>query len=513
MPRLARNILANFGGQAATTLVAFIAVPLYLKFLGPDGYGLVSFILVLQAMTGLLDFGLSATANREVSRYIAQDRNANERRVLARTLETFYAATAIAIFAALAAATPWLSTRWFESSQLSPETIRTCLLIAAASIALRWPTAAYQGILRGAEQQVTLNVVTSSVALLRGVGSVLVLLLVARSVVVFYWWQLAFAFVELAICAIAVQRHGMGFTGSGGSFDPRLLRGLWRFSLNVGGMSMFALVLKQIDKLIVSYLLPISHLGYYNAASLASNGLSKVGQPIQTAVFPRLTQLHERGEQEAVARTFHHAVQLTALLTAPLACALIFFSGDVLRIWTRDAALASSASGALSVLAGAMLLNGMMSVPFSLMLASGMTRLPLAMNAAGAVLLTPITWILTQRHGLLGASVGWLLFNLTYFLIVPPVMLRRLLPGHYSTWLTRDTLPFMAAGLATFGAASWLVTDASVAAKVGAAGTALIAYGLVVLAATPELRSAILDGRNQPVRARLRALLAGEWNR
>jgi O-antigen/teichoic acid export membrane protein len=344
------------------------------------------------------------------------------------------------------------------------------------------------------------------------VGSILVLLVVARSVVVFYWWQLVFALVELVICVVAVQRYGLGFTGRAGAFDAGLLRGLWRFSLNVGGMSMFALALKQIDKLIVSTVLPISYLGYYNAATLASNGLSKVGQPIQTAVFPRLTQLHERAERESVATTFHHAVQLTALLTVPLACGLLFFPAEVLWMWTHDSALVSNASGALAVLSGAMLLNGMMSVPFSLMLASGMTRLPLAMNAGGAVLLTPITYVLAQRYGLLGASVGWLLFNVMYFLIVPPVMLHRLLPGNYGAWLTRDTLPFIAAGLASFGAAKWLAADAALPLKVGAAGMALVVYGIVAIASTPGLRRAILAGRDRPLAAQLKALFAGKWS-
>src|SRR6185503_20314327 len=87
---LRRNILANFGGQAATTIIAFVTVPLYVRYLGTEGYGLVSFMLTLQALTSILDFGLSTTANREVSRYLAQNRGASERSSLVRTLEVFY---------------------------------------------------------------------------------------------------------------------------------------------------------------------------------------------------------------------------------------------------------------------------------------------------------------------------------------------------------------------------------------------------------------------------------------
>src|SRR6266545_2708348 len=183
MSLLKRNIFANFGGQAAAAVIAFITVPLYVKFLGTAGFGLVSFLLALQALTAILDFGLSTTANREVSRYLAQQRSEHDRRTLVRTLEVFYYGTGALIFLSFAAAAPWLSTNWFETREFDAHTLRTCLLIAGASIALRWPTALYQGVLRGSEQQVALNLVSTLVALVRGVGTILVLLFIARTVV------------------------------------------------------------------------------------------------------------------------------------------------------------------------------------------------------------------------------------------------------------------------------------------------------------------------------------------
>lgn len=503
MSVLKRNILANFGGQAALTIIAFVTVPLYLRFLGAEGYGLVSFLLALQALTGIIDFGLSTTANREVSRYAAQQRPAADRQDLVRTLEVFYVGTGALIFVALAAMTPWLSTRWFETSSFSAATLRTCLLIAAASIALRWPAALYHGILRGTEQQVRLNLVSSTTALVRGVGSILVLLFVARDVVVFYWWQLAFSGVELAAYLAAASTSVGGFTGRGGAFRWELLAGLWRFSVRVGALSLFALVLKQLDKLVISTLLPIAQLGFYNAANLAANGIGKAVQPVQTAVFPRLTQLHER-QDETIAPTFHRTVQLTAFLSVPLAAALAFFPTDVLWVWTRSAELAAQASVALSVLAAAMMLNSMMSVPFSLQLAAGLTWIPLATNALGAVTLAPLIYWLVKTRGLTGGAYAWLIFNAVYYVVVPPVMFRYVLTNreHYRRWLTQDTLPFMVCGVAFFGAARLLAGDATLAVKVALAAAALAAYGATMLAVIPGLRDSLASS---PAALRLRA--------
>jgi O-antigen/teichoic acid export membrane protein len=498
MSLLKRNIFANVGGQAAAVVIGFITVPLYVKFLGTAGFGLVSFLLALQALTAILDFGLSTTANREVSRYLAQDRAEEDRRTLVRTLEVFYYGTGVVIFVMFAAAAPWLSTNWFQTTEFDARTLRTCLLIAGASIAVRWPTALYQGILRGSEQQVALNLVTTLAALVRGVGTILVLLFVTRTVVAFYWWQLVFSAIEIAVCVAAVSLGNAGFSGRGGRFEWPVLQAVWRFSTRVGGLSLLAVVLKQVDKLLISKVLPLSHLGFYNAANMGSNGITKVAQPIQTAVFPRLTQLYERQDWVGLARTFHNCCAITAFVAVPCAAVLLFFPADVLWLWTRNAELTAHASPALSILAGAMMLNSMMSVPFSLQLAAGLTMLPLVTNGIALVVMAPMIFLLTRTYGLTGAAYAWLIGNALYYIIVPPIMFRRVLKGHYQAWIIRDTLPFLAVGVGAFGAARWLVGEGNLTMKVTAATAGLLAYTVLTIGVNANLREAVL--RSLPIR-------------
>ena len=491
--RLTHNVLANYGGQAVSTVVALITVPLYLHLLGIEGYGLVSLLLVLQAVTVVLDFGISTTANREVASYIAQERPRQDRLDLVRTLEVFYYGTAVAIFLSFAVLSPWLASNWLTRTAFDSETVRTCLLIAGASIALRWPTSLYQGILRGTERQVVLNVITSASTLVRGIGSILVLAFISRSVVAFYWAQLLFSFVEVAIGVAAIRWSGDGFEGPGGRFDSVLLRRLWRFSVNVGGLSLFALILKQFDKIVISSLLPLTQLGFYNAASVASNGLTKFAIPVQSAVFPRLTRHQQRGDDPELARTFHAAVQGITFLTAPLAFILIFFARDVLWVWTRNADLAAAAGPPLSVLSAAILFNTMMSVPFSLLLACGLTWLPLAMNGAGVVVLAPLTFWLVKTHGITGAAVSWLVFNILYYLIVPHVMFRHVLRGEYRAWFVRDTLPFTIVPLVCFGLAWRASAGGPLLLKASLAAVAGLVYVSVILGTNRSLRQTLLS--------------------
>ena len=65
---LKKNIAANFSGSIWQSLMSLAFVPLYIKFMGIESYGLIGIFATLQAMFVLLDMGLSATLNREMAR-------------------------------------------------------------------------------------------------------------------------------------------------------------------------------------------------------------------------------------------------------------------------------------------------------------------------------------------------------------------------------------------------------------------------------------------------------------
>ena len=66
---LKRNILANYASQLYVTIIGIVMVPLYIKYMGSEAYGLVGFFSMLQAWFGLLDMGLTPTMSREAARF------------------------------------------------------------------------------------------------------------------------------------------------------------------------------------------------------------------------------------------------------------------------------------------------------------------------------------------------------------------------------------------------------------------------------------------------------------
>ncbi len=66
---LKSNIAAGYASQLWTALIGIVLMPLYLKYMGSEAYGLVGFFVMLQAIFIMLDLGLTPTVAREAARY------------------------------------------------------------------------------------------------------------------------------------------------------------------------------------------------------------------------------------------------------------------------------------------------------------------------------------------------------------------------------------------------------------------------------------------------------------
>jgi O-antigen/teichoic acid export membrane protein len=345
---------------------------------------------------------------------------------------------------------------------------------------VRWPIELYTGVFRGLERQTYLNAVASGASLVNALGAVIILVFVSRTLTGFLIWQVGGSALELAAMAWLSWKLLKGESKHVPVFDTGILKTIWRFSATMTGVSFLAIILKQLDKLIISKLLPLSQLGFYSAASAASQGLVNIINPISKASFPRFSSLIASGEDKALARTYHNASRSMAFGVTPAAMALIFFAQDILLVWTRSPAVAEHSHGALALLSLASLLNCFMGPAQSLNMASGHATIPLWTNLTGVLVLAPMSAYLITHYGILGAGYSWVVFNLGYFLIVPHFIHRRTLPGHLKSWYLKDILPFILLGLVLFPPAAWISSHwAHPWARLCALGATILIYGII----------------------------------
>ena len=495
MTKLRNNIIANFGGQAWAMVMGVAFVPIYIRVLGIEAYGLIGFFLSIQAFFLILDLGLSATLNRELARDSHSDAPADVKRDLVRTLEWIYWPTGLLIAVGTFAASGPLASSWLRPVSLTIDQAAYAITLMGLSAALQWPCGFYSGGFRGLERQVMLNGLNASFATLRGLGAVAVLLLVSPTFTAFLWWQVAVSALQTAVSGTVLWR-----LLPPGSRAPRFglerLHELSGFALGMTGIVGLSFVLVQSDRIILSTVLPLGEFGYYTVAATVAAALSSVVYPFFGALFPRFSGLVATGDTPRLITLYHQSNQLLAVVVAPVACVLSFFSADVLHLWTGDAELAAKSGPILSILVLGTALNGLMNLPYALQLAYGWTKLALYQNMVAVLLVVPSIWWLAHHYGSLGAATVWLALNLCYVTIGVPLMHRRLLVGEMARWYRYDILPPVLGAVTSAAAARALIQE-PLQGRQGLAELALI--GITCLFATAlcssEARMIMLNPR------------------
>jgi O-antigen/teichoic acid export membrane protein len=489
---LGRNLLAGFANSVSTTLIGLIVVPLYIRYLGVEAYGLIGFFVTMQAFLQVLDLGLAPTLNREVARSRAGGDVSGAGRLL-HTLAVVYWATAVVIAVGLALAAPTIAHRWLQSRQLAADTVANAVVLMGLIIACRWPTAIYLGALLGAERLTIASGLSIANAVIAGFGSVAVIAFVSPSVHAFFLWQ-AVSGLAYAVAMRWAAWHVIG-RGRELRFDPGELRRLWRFSVGMGGITVVGLVVAQIDKVLLSRLLGLGDFGRYMVASTVAGGLYVLVLPVFNGVFPRFSNLVARGDANGLAALYRTATRLLGAALFPLAMLLVVSGEDLVRIWTRDAALAETVAPILALLAAGTALHGAMYLPYALQLAHGKTRLALQIALIVAALTVPAMLTLALRYGAVGGGMAWLLVHVAYMTLGTWMTHRRLLRGMGIDWLLREVgIPLGIS--AAVGLVAHQVLRASGWTPLARAGCgvafALLASGLS-FAASPQLSTAVLE--------------------
>ena len=489
-------------GAGWSVLMGLAFVPLYIRFMGIESYGLIGFYLILLGIIQVLDLGLTPTMNRELARYSVQPRAAAEVRDFVRTLEVGYWLVGLTIGAAVVTASPFLATRWIHAGTLPPGAVKHAVASMGILLALQWPITLYQGGLLGLQRQVLLNGIAIAAGTLRSGGAVLVLWLVSPTVTAFFAWQIVASAVHTAAIALALWKS-LPASGSPPKVRPALFTHVRAFAGGMAGIALLSLAFTQLDKIILSRVLALAAFGYYTLAGVFSTAARMAIGPVFNALFPRLSAQVAAGDEEGLTRLYHQGSQLLAVLAFSLAAVLSLFASDIFLLWTGDPVAASTAGPVGALLVWGTAFNGLLHGPHALQLAYGWTKLCLVKSVVAVILMVPLMVVLIRHFGAMGAAASWVALNIAVVFVEVPIMHRRLLKGEMWRWYWQDLGVPLATACLLAGVGRLLIPVATrswtSAACIGAASLATLAG---TTAASPWLRAQVCLGARRAIAPR-----------
>ena len=221
MPAQVKNLLANYSGQCWTAICSLLIIPIYIRLLGLEQYGLISIFLVFQACLPLLDLGLSQTLTREIST-LTPSRTPLIRHIF-RTIEISVYFLSLAIFLlSIAASGPLSATLSSNSNGLDATFLAYVISLMGLTLSFKLVESTYRSVLVGSRQHILLNSIQVIRTTAATFGSLLAFQFFGASIITYLAWQIFISIVTLSILAIFAYSF-LKLTSSPASFRPLLL--------------------------------------------------------------------------------------------------------------------------------------------------------------------------------------------------------------------------------------------------------------------------------------------------
>ena len=440
------NVLYNLVGRLVPAFIAFLAVPIYIKYVGEAAYALVSILISLQAIFVLLDAGFSAGYLRQITVF-SVDFEFNRKRIfnLSRSIEYLFFIVSILIFSVIYLNSSYLSNDWLNmNGALIGESTISFQLIAGI-VAIRFMTLVYSSGLRGLMRFDVVNLISIISSVFKVIVALLFLRYLDESVV-----NIFRAYLLVSIVEVLTLKYFQGKFIYSDIFDARSgFKEVLLIKKFIGGMAVVSLtsaLLSQIDKVVLSKLLPIETFTHYSIAALLASIPLMISSPVAGAIYPRFIKVIKESESE-ISSLYHDSSILLSLFIYPIACTLWFNTESIIYIWTQSKSISANSFLIAEILIIGSTILSIMSMPYFLSLSYNDTKTPILTNTVALIVSIPSLIYLTQEYQAVGGAFVWLIINAIFLVFFVYLLHGNYLSKDKMRWYINDNLQYLVISL------------------------------------------------------------------
>jgi O-antigen/teichoic acid export membrane protein len=454
---LKRNIAANYAGRAYSVLAIYLFVPFYLRILGPEAYGLISFYMIILTIASLADVGLSATFAREAASTGDKgglcDVLTTFERILILTVGTF----AVALFFGA----NWIAAHWLNKGvDIGQAEMANCLRLMACMLPPQMAMALYTAGLFGIQRQVLANGLQAALTTVRA-GLVILPIYFRPEPEVFFAWQLGFTVLFAFFVRFSLLR-AIGHSGWAlGAFVLERVRPLIAFAGGMVAISVISSLNTQLDKIVVSKMFSVETFGFYALASTLAQLPATATAPMIIGLLPKLTQLQASNEQDQMRRIYEKYCYVVAVLSGIGGIGLVFFAREILALWLYGVAVKPEVVTVTQIMSVGGILLALASMPFYLGMANGHNKTSVVLGIFTTVVIVPLMIWATGAFGLAGAALPWVFLNGAALLVLSVVIHAKYYPASRRRWWTHYTVLPLSISAAGIGFARLLADQLS----------------------------------------------------
>lgn len=401
---MARNTIWQVVGQLLPLFIAAVSIPLLLKRIGVDRFGVLTLAWALVGYFSLFDLGLGRALTKVVSDRLAAGKD-HEVAAASWTALTMMAGVGFIFTVAI-----WFRCDWIARSlmkvppSLVSETTRS-LYPLALSIPVITVTTGLRGILEAQHRFGMVNIVRAIMGAYSFLGPLaaaffspslfpLITVLVAGRIVA--------ALVHFYLCLRTTPSLKQGFFFDRGTVSELMSTGSWITVSNLVGPLMV-----YTDRFVISAMLSVSLVAYYTTPFELVSKLWLVPGAVTGVLFPAFAALAVIDHQK-LERTYSRGVRACFLLLFPFVFLIFLFAPEGLHLWLGPV-FAQKSTVILRWLAVGVFVNSMSQIPYVLLQAVNRPDIPGKIHLVEIPLYLGAAVLAIKHFGLPGAAAVWAL--------------------------------------------------------------------------------------------------------
>jgi O-antigen/teichoic acid export membrane protein len=401
---LARNTLLSLIAQLAPLVVALVTVPLLIKGLGSDRFGVLTLAWTLIGYFGLFDFGLGRALVQAVSEALG---SRDEGRLREVTSIALTALLALGIVAAvlLAALAHWLAYDVLQMEDTLRSEAANSFVLLALSLPFVMTSVGLRGIFEAHQDFGIATALRLPYGVFSFVGPLLLLPYTRNLTAIVAAIVVGRAVTAIAYAVAARRRYPwlrLFSTRNPMAIVPLLHMGGWMTVSNV-----VSPILSNMDRFLVGAMISMSAVAYYVTPYEMVTKLLIVPGAVLAVFFPAFAATHAT-DPRRTAVLLDRVTRMLLIFQFPAIVILTAFADEILRLWVgADFALHSAL--VLKILAFGVLINSLGQVPYSLLQATGRPDIPAKLHLLELPIYAVLIFVLAKTFGLAGVAMAWTL--------------------------------------------------------------------------------------------------------
>jgi O-antigen/teichoic acid export membrane protein len=399
---LARNTVWNLVGNGAPLIVAVFSIPILIRGLGNDRFGVLALAWALIGYASLFDMGLGRALTQLVAKKLGSGEE-HEIPALAWTSLLLMLGLGAVGTLAMIAISPWLVHHALKIPEvLQPETVRAfCLL--GLSIPVVITSTGLRGLLEAHQRFKLVSALRIPLGVFTFVGPLLVLPF-SRSLTpivgVLVAGRAASCVAFLLVCFRVVPELSRRVAWDGPSAGPLLRFGGWMTVTNIVGPLMVSM-----DRFLIAGLISVTAVAYYATPYEVVTKLLLLPTAMMGVIFPAFSASFVQNQERATL-LFGRSVKYVFLALFPIILLIVALAQNGLTLWL-GADFARQSTRVVQWLAVGVLANGLALVPFSFVQGIGRPDLTAKLHLLELPVYLGILLWLIHADGIEGAAVAW----------------------------------------------------------------------------------------------------------